>query len=82
MDEVKKRFLAFSSHVICFGMALNLSYIFLCAYLNGYHVNVYVNNYDEAWFELILFSVTLLFCLFGLWYAWHFLKKAMEVKKK
>jgi len=78
MNEFKKRFLAFSSHVICFGLAINLFYVFLCAYLNDFHVNIYVNNYGEAQFELILFPVTLVFCLVGLWFAWRFLKKVIK----
>jgi len=75
MREFTKRFLAFSSHVICFGLALNLFYVFVCAFLNGNRVIVYVNNYGELVLELVLFPLTLLFCLIGLWYAWRFLKR-------
>ena len=60
MDEFKKRFLAFSSHVICFGLSLNLFYIFIRAYFNkGRRVVVSVNAFGEAQVELILFPLTL-----------------------
>ena len=78
LDEFKKRFLAFSSHVICFGLAINLFYIFLCAFFNGNRVVIYVNNFGEASMELFLFPLTLGFCMVGLWFAWCFLKKAMK----
>jgi len=82
MDEFKKRFLAFSSHVICFGLTCNLFYIFICAYLNDYQVIIYVNNYGEAIFEMILFPITIMFCILGLWFAWYNNKKREEVKNK
>lgn len=78
MNEYTKRFLAFSSHVICFGLAINLFYIFIRAFLNGNEIVVKVNEYGEAQFELILFPVTLLFCVVGLWLAWRFLRKEMK----
>jgi len=75
MDEFKRTFLGFASHVICFGLSLDLLYIIIRAYLNGYSITVYINNYGEANLELILIPVTLLFCLVGLWFAWRNLKK-------
>ena len=77
--NVKKK-IAFISHTITFGLMLNLFIIFLSAYLNDFSVGVYINNYGEAHFEMILFPVTILFCLIGLYFAWRDIKNVM-VKK-
>ena len=82
MNDFKKRFLAFSSHVICSGLMLILFYIMLCAFLNDNHVNVYINNHGEVYLELILVPLTLIFCSVGLWFAWCSLKKTMQGEYK
>ena len=66
-----EKFIQFSSHLICFGLAVDLFYVFLCAYFNGNSVTINVNTYGEAKLELILIPVTLLFCLVGLILAWR-----------
>jgi len=68
-------FIGFMSHVICFGLALDLFYIFIRAFLNDNVIEVKINSYGEAVAELILIPVTLVFCLIGLWFAWKYLKK-------
>lgn len=75
LKESGKKFIAFASHLLCFGLACDLLIIFFMAYLNEFRVVVYVNSFGEAHFELFLFPLTLVFCLLGLWYAWHYLKK-------
>lgn len=70
-----RTFIKLGSHVICFGLALNLFYLFLCAYFNSFVVVAYINNYGEATVELILIPLTLLFCLVGLIFAWRDRKK-------
>ena len=74
MKERTKRIISFSSHVICFGMALNLCCVFLFAYFNDYRILVTVNDYGEAHIELILIPLTLVFCSIGLYFAWRHLK--------
>jgi len=71
----KRRMIKFASHLICFGLAIDLFYVFLCAYFNDFKVMIYVNNYGEAHAEMILIPVTLLFCLMGLVFAWRDRKK-------
>lgn len=72
---MNRKFIKFAGYVISFGLAVNLLYIFVYAYLNDYYAVVYVNTYGEAHIELILLPFTLLFCLVGLWFAWKDLKK-------
>ena len=76
---IKKK-LAFVSHVISFGLMLNLFVIFVAAYFNDFQIGVYINNYGEAYFEMILFPVTIIFCLIGLMFAWRDLKN--EIVRK
>lgn len=82
MNKFKRRFLAFSSHLICFGLTLNLFYIWIRAYLSGNEIPVRVNTYGEVTLELILIPITLLFCLIGLMMAWKLIRKDIlrEVK--
>jgi len=61
-----EKFMIFSGYLISFGLAVNLFYIFLCAYLNDNQVVININNYGEAKAELILIPITLIFCLIGL----------------
>ena len=75
MKKRLKQKLAFASHVFSFGLAVNLFIVFIAAYLNGFQIHVYVNNYGEAHIELIMFPVTLIFCFIGLCFAWRELKK-------
>lgn len=75
MLEKYRKIIKIGSHLICFGLAINLFYIFLCAYMNNYSVMVHVNNYGEAHVELILLPMTLLFCFIGLVFTWREIKK-------
>lgn len=77
MNEYHKRFLAFSSHVICFSLSLVLFYTFISAYMSDYDIIVQINEYGEAHIEMIILPITIGFCIIGLWFAWRFLKKAM-----
>lgn len=75
MKTKLRRFIKLGSHVICFGLALDLFYLFLCAYLNDFEVLIRVNHYGEAYVEMIIIPLTLLFCLVGLVFAWRDRKK-------
>lgn len=77
MKNKYRRIIKLTSHLICFGLALDLFYLFLCAYLNDFEVIVRVNHYGEAHVELILIPLTLLFCLVGLVFAWRDMKNSM-----
>jgi len=80
----KKKKLAFISHVISFGLMFNLFVVFVAAYMNNYVIGVYVNEYGEAHFEMILFPLTIIFCFIGLFFAWRDLKNVAirEAKEK
>ena len=69
MKTKLRRIIKLGSHIMCFGLALDLFYLFLCAYLNDFEVRVRVNSYGEAHVELVLIPLTLLFCLVGLVFA-------------
>ena len=71
MKTKLRRFIKIGSHVICFGLGIDLFYLFLCAYFNDFEVIIRVNQYGEAHVELILIPLTLLFCLVGLVFAWR-----------
>ena len=66
MKTKLRRIIRLGSHIICFGLALDLFYIFLCAYFNDSEVLIRVNHYGEAHVEMIIIPLTLLFCLVGL----------------
>ena len=71
MRNKLRRIIKLGSHLICFGLAIDLFYLFLCAYLNDFEVLIRINYYGEAQVELIIIPVTLLFCLVGLFFAWR-----------
>ena len=71
----RRKFIKLASHLICFGLALNLFYVFLRAYINGFTIMVDINSYGEAKAELILITVTISFCFVGLFFAWRDRKK-------
>ena len=75
MKKKTRKTIKIGSHLICFGLSLDLFYIFLCAYFNNGEVIVHINQYNEAQVELILIPLTLLFCLIGLFFAWRDIKK-------
>ena len=68
------KFIQFSSHLICFGLAVDLLYVFLRAFLNGGSVVLDVNSYGEAKFELVLIPIVIVFCGIGLYFNWVSLK--------
>jgi len=67
----KRKFIKIASHLICFGLALDLFYVFLYAYVNDFTIIVDINSYGEAKAELILITVTMIFCFVGLVFAWR-----------
>jgi len=69
-----EKFIQIASHIICFGLAVDLFYIFLRAYFNGNTIMININAYGEAKMEIVLISITLVFCLVGLVFAWINLK--------
>jgi len=73
--KMHKQFIMFAGYTLSLGLATILFYIFLKAYQYGHKIIIYINNYGEANFELILFPITLLFCLIGLWFTWKDLKQ-------
>ena len=71
MKNKTRKLIKLGSHLICFGLAVDLFYLFLCAYFNDFSVMIRVNHYGEAYIELIVIPITLLFCLVGLVFAWR-----------
>ena len=69
-----ERFIAFAGYIISLGLAVDLFYIFLRAYLNGGSIMINVNEYGEAKMELVLIPIVLLFCIVGLYFSWKCLK--------
>ena len=71
MKNKFRRIIKLGSHIMCFGLAIDLFYLFLCAYFNDFEVLIRVNQHGEAQVELIIIPITLLFCLVGLILAWR-----------
>lgn len=69
-----ERIVALAGYLISLGLAVDLFYIFLRAYLNGGTIVINVNEYGEANMEVVLISIVLVFCGIGLYYSWRYIR--------
>lgn len=57
------------------GIFMVMFFTFFVAYLNGFHVHVYINKYGEAHVEWFMLCLTFDLILVGMWYMLKMVKK-------
>jgi len=72
---ITKKFFLFICHALGLVLAINLTYVFIRAYVNNFQIKVYINNYNEAHVELIFFILSLFVLSVGVYLSWRNVKK-------